>query len=363
MEGVHYVAGTPNAYIHEPGLLKQAGEWISKFGRKVFIVTGTKSWAVAGEPFLASLERAGVSYRLERYRGECTYEEVERLAALVEPGTELVIGVGAGKVIDTAKKLAHDLKLSLVTVPTLAATCAPVSNLSIMYTEEGVYIDFPVFYRNTLLCLVDTDIIAQAPPRYLVAGIGDTIAKWYESTACSTGKVQNLPTIGGVQASKLIFDTLLADSKQAVEDAENGVASPALQRVVDAIFLFSGMVGGLGEDNCRSAAAHAVHNGLTTLPEMHSIYHGEKVAYGILVQLALENRPKEEVRELVRFYREIGLPAKLADMGIDRELTKEELDGIIRVSMSPEGTMANMPVPVTPDTLVSAIREVEGWSW
>lgn len=363
MQGVHYVAGTPNAYIHEAGLMDRAGDWIAKFGKRVLIVTGTKSWEAAGSKLTASLERAGVSYEVVRYRGECSYGEVERLKEWAKPDVDLIVGVGAGKVIDTAKKLSNDINRPLVTVPTLASTCAPVSNLSIMYTDEGVYIDFPVFYRNTLLTLVDTEVIAAAPTRYLAAGIGDTIAKWYESKACSTGKPQNLPTIGGVQTAKLIFDTLLEDSKKALADAEAGRSTPELQRVIDAVILFSGMVGGLGEDNCRSAAAHAVHNGLTTLPEMHAAYHGEKVAYGILVQLALEGRPESELRELIRFYRDIGLPVKLRDMGLDRALTDRETEELIRVSLSPEGTMANMPIPVTGDILKDAIRQVESWNY
>lgn len=363
MQGVHYVAGTPNAYIHEAGLLDRAGEWIARFGRRVLIVTGTKSWEAAGSRLTASLERAGVAYETVRYGGECTYGEADRLKAYVKTDTELIVGVGAGKVIDTAKKLSNDTHRPLVTVPTLAATCAPVTNLSIMYTDEGVYIDFPVFYRNTLLTLVDTEVIAAAPPRYLAAGIGDTIAKWYESKACSTGKPRNLPTIGGVQTAKLIFDILLADSRQALEDAKARRSTPELQRVIDAVILFSGMVGGLGEDHFRSAAAHAVHNGLTTLPEMHAAYHGEKVAYGILVQLALEGRPEEELRELIAFYRDIGLPVKLRDMGLDRPLTDREQEELIRVSLSQEGTMANMPFPVTGESLAAAIRQVEAWDY
>lgn len=363
MQGVHYVAGTPNAYIHEPGLLRHAGEWIAKFGKRVLIVTGNKSWAAAGDKLMASLEEAGVAYQVVHYRGECSYGEVARLQQIFDPAVELIVGVGAGKVIDTAKKLSNDVNRPLVTVPTLAATCAAVTNLSIMYTDDGVYIDFPVFYRNTLLTLVDTEVIAHAPVRYLIAGIGDTLAKWYESTACSTGKKQNLPTIGGVQAAKLCFDTLVQESKQAIDDARAHRASLALQKVIDAVILFSGLVGGLGEDNCRSAAAHAVHNGLTTLPEMHRAYHGEKVAYGILVQLALEQRPEAEVRELVAFYREIGLPVKLKDMGLERELTAQEMSEIVRVSMSPEGTMSNMPMEVTGESLVAAIRQVEQWNY
>ncbi|WP_223066561.1 iron-containing alcohol dehydrogenase family protein [Paenibacillus caui] len=362
MDGVHFVAGTPNAYIHEDNLLDTAGEWIGKYGSSVFIVTGRKSWEQAGTRLTASMEKAGVSYHIEHYRGECSYEEVARLGKLVPEGTELIVGVGAGKVIDTAKKLSIDLRLPLVAVPTLAATCAPVSNLSVMYTEEGVYIDFRVFYRNTLLVLVDTGLIAGAPVRYLAAGIGDTIAKWYETLASSSGVSGHLPTVGGIQAAKICYETLLAHSAQALEDAKAKRSSKALQQVIDAIFLFSGLVAGLGEDNCRSAAAHAVHNGLTAIPEMHHAYHGEKVAYGILVQLALEKRPMEEVKELLDFYTETGLPANLKQLGLNRALSEDEMAEVIRIALSPQGTMGNMPFEVTSEALKEAIFTVEDWS-
>ncbi|WP_165452324.1 iron-containing alcohol dehydrogenase family protein [Paenibacillus thalictri] len=361
MNGVHFVAGTPNAYIQEPGLLRTAGEWIARYGKRIFIVTGTKSWNQAGEALSQSLDEAEVAYEVAPYRGECSYAEVARLQELVGPGVELIVGVGAGKVIDTAKKLSNDMNIPLVTIPTLAAQCAAVTNLSVMYTDEGVYVDFPVFYRNSLLTLVDTELLAAAPVRYLVAGIGDTIAKWYEATASATGKPHNLPTIGGLQAAKLCFDTLIAHSKQAVADAREGKASDALAQVIDAVILFSGIVGGLGEDNCRSAAAHAVHNGLTAIPDTHHAYHGEKVAYGILVQLALENRPTAEIAELLDFYKEIGLPLKLRELGIERELTPQDWDNMAKVALSPDGTMGNMPFAVTEESVIEAIRRVELW--
>lgn len=362
MQGVHFVAGTPNAYIQKPGLLSSAGEWIAKYGKRIVIITGTKSWASAGDRLIASLEAAHIAYEIIRYRGECSYNEVDRIRELVKPEVELIVGVGAGKVIDVAKKLSNDINKPLVTISTLAATCAAVTNLSVMYTDEGVYVDFPVFYRNTLLTLIDTEVIAAAPVRYLVAGIGDTIAKWFESVACSEGKPQNLPTLGGVQAAKLCYDALLLHSGAAIEDAKAGRASEALQQVIDAIILFSGLVGGLGEDNCRSAAAHAVHNGLTAIHDLHGAYHGEKVAYCILVQLALEGQPKEEISRLLGFYKQIGLPCTLADLGLTRELSVEEWQDVVRVSLSPDGTMGNMPFPVTGDSLKTAIGQVEQWN-
>ncbi|TVY01879.1 iron-containing alcohol dehydrogenase family protein [Paenibacillus cremeus] len=361
MHGVHFTLGSPNAYIHEPGILHKAGEWIVKFGHSVFIVTGEKSWDSCGRTLIDSLESEGVRYSVEKYRGECSYEEVARLKELAAGEPELICGVGGGKVLDTAKALANDLGKPFVAIPTLAATCAAVSNLAIMYTEDGVYINFPVYVRGTELCLVDTEVIAQAPVRYLGAGIADTLAKWIECPMAATGKKHNMSTVVGLQMAKLCYDTLLKHGAQAMNDAEQGISSEALQHIIDTNILISGLVGGFGEDNCRSAAAHAVHNGLTVIPESHHAFHGEKVAYGILVQLVLENRPQADLDEVLGFFKELALPRKLKHLGIDRELSEEELAEVAHISLLPESTMGNMSMTITQAMVIEAIRTVEGW--
>lgn len=359
MNGVHLVMGTANAYIQQPGILKSAGEWVGKYGKNVFIVTGEKSWASAGEQLTAGLSSSGIRYEVHKYGGECSYEEVERLASLIDPAVDLIIGVGGGKLLDTAKALSHNVSKPFVAIPTLAATCAAVTNLSIMYTEDGVYIHFPIFYVNTVLTLVDTDIIAAAPVRYLASGIGDTLAKWYESLASSTGKAHNVPTRAGLQMAKLCLDILLEHSEAAIEDVKANKSSDALQKVIDAVIVISGAVGGFGEANCRSAAAHAVHNGLTVIPETHHAYHGEKVAYGIIVQLVLEERPAAEINDLLSFYRTVGLPSSLEQLGISQPLTEEQLNEVAAIALLPESTMGMMPFQVTQERVVRAIKAVE----
>lgn len=361
MNSVHFVQGTPNAYIHEPGILHQAGKWIGEYGQSIMIITGNQSWGSCGERLITSLKGHGIRFEVQNYRGECSYEEVERLTLLVEEHMDLIVGVGGGKVLDTAKALASRLGKPFVAIPTLAATCAATANLSVMYSEEGVYLNYVTYVRGTMLCLVDTEVIAKAPVRYLGAGIADTLAKWIECPMTAAGKKLNLPTIGGLQIARLCYDTLLKFSVQAMQDSNHGVASEAVQQVIDANILMSSMVAGLGGEWCRSAAAHAIHNGLTVIPETHSAYHGEKVAYGILVQLVLENRSRQEIEEVLGFYQQIGLPFRLSHLGIARELTQEEWHEIARVSMDPASTMANMSMPITSEMILNAFEVIENW--
>ncbi len=357
---MHLVQGTPNSYIQEAGILKQAGSWLSKFGKSIAIITGQKSFAAVDPTFTASLDEANLTYQIYRYQGECCQEEVDRLKQLLPPNVDLVAGVGGGKVIDTAKALAAQTGSELATIPTLAATCAAVTPLSVMYAPDGVYRGFTVWPRNSVLTLVDTDVIAHSPTRYLVAGIGDTLAKWYEALMSSSGKYKNAPTEAGLLMAKLCLDLLLMNSESAIEDINSNRPSEALEKVTDAIILISGSVGGFGETNCRSAAAHAVHNGLSVLPESHHALHGEKVAWGILVQLAIEEKSDKEIIELVEFYKTCGLPYSLEKLGIDyTRLDEKLLSEIARVSLLPESTMDSMPFPVTIQMVLNAIDRVE----
>jgi glycerol dehydrogenase len=359
MNGVHLTMVSSNAYIQSPGLLKKAGEWISRYGNKLFIITGEKSWASVSPTLPDSLAAASLAFDVHRYRGDCTQTEIDRLSELVSDDTDLIVGVGGGKVLDTTKAVCFETKRPFVAIPTIAATCAAVTNLAIKYTEDGVYEGFDTYLTNTLLTLVDSAVIAKAPLTYLTAGIGDTLAKWYESAASSSGKNHNLATIAGLQMAKLCYDTLTKHGAKACNEAQQGVAGDALQHVIDAIILASGMVGGLGEDDCRSAAGHAIHNGLTVIPESHHALHGAKVAYGILVQLIMESRPREEVDELRTFYRSVGLPCSLNELGIERRLSEAERKEIARVALLPVSTMGMMPFPVTENMVISAMKRAD----
>ena len=102
------------------------------------------------------------------------------------------------------------------------------------------------------------------------------------------------------------------------------------------------------------AGAHAIHNGLTAIPETHSLYHGEKVAFGTLVQLVLENADLDELEQVMDFCLEVGLPITLEDLGI-RDASEEQLMEVAKLACAENDTLHNMPFPVTPETVYAAI--------
>ena len=184
------------------------------------------------------------------------------------------------------------------------------------------------FYRkNPDLVLVDTQVIALSPPRLLVAGMGDALATWFEAKTCVDGRVKNmrggLSTQSALALAKLCYRTLLADGADALRSVQTQVVTPALERLVEANTLLSG----IGFESSGLAAAHAIHNGLTTAEATHAYLHGEKVAFGLLAQLVLEGQSRSVLHRVLGFATEVGLPITLAEIGLT-DLPKEDLQKI-----------------------------------
>src|SRR5262249_38618418 len=211
--------------------------------------------------------------------------------------------------------------------PTVASSDAPCSALSVIYTEEGVFQEYRFYGKNPDLVLVDTEVIAHSPPRLLVAGMGDALATWFEAKTCVAGHVKNMrggaSTRSALALAELCYRTLLEDGADALRAVRARAVTPALERLVEANTLLSG----LGFESSGLAAAHALHNGLTAAPATHDYFHGEKVAYGLLVQLVLEGQPRSVVEQVLHFATQVGLPITLAKIGL-AELPRELLEQI-----------------------------------
>jgi len=234
----------------------------------------------------------------------------------------------------------------------------------VIYSDDGVFEQYRFYPRNPDLVLVDTQVIAQGPVRLLVAGMGDALATLFEAKTCVAGHVKNMrggaSTLSALALAELCYKTLLADGVAARRAVENNVVTPALERIVEANTLLSG----LGFESSGLAAAHAVHNGLTTAQGTHGYFHGEKVAFGTLVQLVLEGQPRSTIEEVLTFSSEVGLAVCLADIGI-HEVKPEVLNVIARRSTAEGETIHNEPFTVTPEMVVDAIvaADAMGRDW
>lgn len=346
---------SPSRYVQGAGALSRIGEQTRHLGKRAFAIGGKTALAVAKETVSSSLAAAGVSAVFEVFGGECCDKEINRLKAIAErEGAEFVVAMGGGKAIDTGKAIAAMMKLPVVVVPTIAATDAPCSALSVIYTEDGVFERYFVLPKNPDVVLVDTRVIVQSPVRFLVAGMGDALATWFEADACARSSAKNLPgglsTATALNAARLCYETLLEYGLSAKLAAEKGAVTLAVERIVEANTLLSG----IGFESSGLAAAHAIHDGFTVLPETHHVYHGEKVSFGTLCQLVLENRDWDEVVEVMDFCTKVGLPITMAQIGVS-EPTPERIRRVAEKTCEPGMMVHNMPFKVYPEMVMDAI--------
>jgi uncharacterized oxidoreductase len=352
------VHGAPSEYMLQAGILDQLEAKLLERGfHKVLLVHGKKSWE-ATLPFFPDFTI--ISYEERTYRGECSLTEIEEIADLVKRQSfDAVLGIGGGKVLDLVKAVCHLTKTPFVLIPTLASNCSPWTPISVIYNEEGEFIRFDVYPICASLVLIEPRILLHAPINMLIAGIGDTLAKWYEADV-QMALIQNKPVPLQISyyTAKQCKDVLLKSSESAIRAAKTGNLNEDFIQVIETIIILGGMVGGFGDHYGRIAGAHSIHNGLTSLAETHHALHGEKVAYGILVQLALEEKWKE-IEQLIPFYLKLGLPITIKDLGIT-EVTEALLANVAEKSTLPEESIHVMPIgPITPEKVYTAIKKLE----
>jgi len=351
------VFAAPGRYVQGPGVLRNLGEVLEQLGsRKPLVLRDAVVAEIVGD----ALKNVTGAFEVE-FGGECSPEEIDRVAgAARDEGADAVVGVGGGKAIDTAKSVAHPAELPLVVVPTVASTDAPTSSVAVVYTEEGVFQENRFFPRNPAAVVVDTAIIARAPVRLLVAGMGDGLSTYFEAESSSRTRKQTVaggaPTQAALTLARLCYDMLLEYGLAVRLAAEQGAVTPALERVVEANTLLSG----LGFESGGLAAAHAIHDGLTTLEGTHHHLHGEKVAFGTISMLMLEERPLALVEEVVDFCLRVGLPVALEDIGLEG-VEREDLEKVAEAACVPGQNIHNEPFEVYPQMVVDAMLAADAF--
>lgn len=309
---------SPLKYVQGEGVLTNELRHLEKLGNHFLLLCDTFVYELVGEKLQADLTKKGRQVTPVAFNGETSMNEIKRVSEIARQNqVAVIIGLGGGKTIDAAKAIGDTLSLPVAILPTVASTDAPTSAISVIYTEEGLFDRYVFYKQNPALVLVDTGIIAKAPARLLAAGIGDALATWVEVRAIVKSNRETLaggqPTLAAQAIAQKCEEVLFANAEQAMLDCEKNQVTPALEAVVEANTLLSG----LGFESGGLAIAHAIHNGFTAIPgPIHTLSHGEKVAYGILAQLMLEGAPIEELNRYVTLYRKIGLPTTLEDLNL-----------------------------------------------
>lgn len=342
-----------NRYVSGTNVIKDLANYLEPF-KKVAIVTGEISYKIFNE-----YHKKALDFPVYRYDGSASYENAQEIADQIKEA-DVIVGIGGGRVCDTAKLTAEDLDCDVILVPTLISNCAPFTPITAVYYPNRTFRCMGFQTRAPYLTLVDWQFLLATPEEYFVAGIGDTLAKWYEIEGITRRLSEDDKTAYtrlGIACAKEIATILFEDSQEAIYSLNQQIITPTFARVTDTIIALAGETGGFAVSYGRSAGAHAVHDGLSYLEETHAALHGKKVAYGILVQLAYTN-DFDEINKIYPFYQQIGLPTKLAQMNVD-DTSKEGLSLVVQKAAAEDDTFPMVDPEVTEEQVFAAIQAVE----
>ena len=356
---------SPSKYVQGEKELNNLGYYIAQLGKSALIVGKEEDIDRVRNQLTYTEDKFEVEFVNADFQGEVTREEIARLQKIFkENHCDCLVGLGGGKAIDTAKCVAEGK--NVIIVPTIVAQDAPTSHLADIYHEDGSFDASAHFQDSPSVVLVDTAVIAKAPSRYLLAGMGDALATYFEARATRRSNSNvNAGQPNGIQdgiaqeakgtnaayaLARLAYDMLLEHGQAAKLASDLNQVTPALEDIIETNVLLSG----LGFESGGLAAVHAIYSGFSLLHEKSDALHGEIVSFGTICQLLMEDAPKAEVEQVLAFQEAVGLPMTLSDIGFD-DMTDEELETVAEKAMNPKGSIQSMPFDVTVQAVKSAI--------
>lgn len=350
---------SPARYVQGQGAIHELGTYLLPLGSTPLIVADDVVWGLVGHDVEASMAAADLPMHRIGFGGVPSAAAVDTVVEEIgKIGADVAVAIGGGSTIDVVKAAGHLAGIRWANSPTVASTDAPCSALSVIYTPEGEFEEYRFFPRNPDLVLVDSAIVAKAPVELLIAGVGDALATWLEARAtsrsASSTMAGGLPTLSGTALAHLSWDVLWENAMDAVDAVRDDQVTPAVEKVIEANTLLSG----LGFESGGLAAAHAIHNGLTAVGATHGLAHGQKVNIGSLTQLVMEGAPSNDIREFIEFTTRVGLPTTLSEVGLKAD-DRESLRAVAEAATVEGETIHAMPFPVSAGDVASALASIE----
>lgn len=325
-------------------------------GKRALIIGGKTALSKAEEKLKANMTDFQIIDAVI-YGNECVRARAEELYEIYkDKAVDFVIGVGGGKAIDTSKCTADLLCVPVITVPTIASTCAASSALAVMYTKNHTFDGFWYFKSPAYHIFIDTEIIAEAPFKYFRAGIGDTLAKFYEVEFSARNEEKTYNDEMALSISRMCNEPLIKSAISALEDCKNNHATEEFESVALIILVSTGMVSMLVNPKFNGAVAHALFYGLTEIEGFEENFlHGDVIGYTTAVQLVLDKK-MDEARIIGELIGKMGVETTLSARNIN--LDYEYLLPVLKATLK-DPDMDVIPYRVTEEMLYDAIIKME----
>lgn len=348
------------SYTIGPDAYNEIANICMPFGRTIAVIGGQRAINAAKNKMKDAIERSQLSITgFFPFGGEASIENIERLKSIPEvEKSDMIFAVGGGKAIDTAKVLAQRTNKTFFTFPTIASTCAACTSLGILYHPDGSLREYSFNPVPSKHIFIDSEIIAYAPDKYLWAGIGDSMAKYFESSVSSRGDDLTHSQEMGVTIASMCNGPFLKYGVKALEDCKKNIVSSELEEILLGVIVSTGFASNMLNIDLTTGLAHAVYNGFTVIPQIeeHHHLHGEIVSYGILVLLAVDKQ-EHELSRIHKFNSDLGLPTKLSHL----HCSMEDVDKVIEKALKGID-VKHYPYVVTPPMIKSSIEYLEKYN-
>jgi glycerol-1-phosphate dehydrogenase [NAD(P)+] len=279
----------------------------------LLLLSGNTTMQTVGSKVLSLLEGREV---VSAIVGEINYEEIGRIEDLArDAGIVLIIAVGGGRVIDTAKVVSYNLDIQFVSVPTAASHDGIASSRASVMTDDG---NVSVATHPPLAIVADTGILAGAPHRLMAAGYADMVANY---TAVLDWDLSKTKT--GEQISEYAMTLSMITAELMVENAEKIKAfdENAAWIVVKALFASGVAMSIAGSSRPASGGEHKFAHMLERLVP-GKVLHGEACGVGTIISMIMHGGDWQKIRNSLRT---IGAPTTPKELGVPDEIVIEAI--------------------------------------
>lgn len=281
------------------------------FSESAFLITGSKTFHIAGQKVIDLLEDTGteVRYFVTNTRVP-TLEDVRIIEEEIQKYRPLVVlGVGGGTKIDLAKLSSARQGIPLISVPTTASHDGMASPFASL---KGLDKPYSVMAQSPMVVIADTSIIIKAPHRFLASGCGDVIAKF-----TSTRDWELAHRKKGEYYAQYTSSLALMSARHVADNAK--IITPGsedgLRLVFEALVSCGVAMGIAGTSRPCSGSEHLFSHALDLIAQKPTM-HGEQCGLGTIMMAYLHNTEWRNIRNVLRT---IGAPTTASEIGVEPE--------------------------------------------